>query len=121
MYPGRRQGSLSGPTAPERSRKCAGLIRRRSSSGRIADRSLRGGGAKLLIRKGASSASDARAAARELHASIYDPNASLSVFFCSPRYDLPALAAELRSLFGKVPLIGCTTAGEISPLGYLNG
>src|SRR5262249_51676111 len=28
------------------------------------------------------------------------------------------LAAELRSLFGNIPLMGCTSAGEIGPSGY---
>lgn len=46
-----------------------------------------------------------------------EPLAGL-VFFCSPRYDLNALATNLQTRFA-CPVIGCTTAGEIlSPQGY---
>ncbi len=71
-----------------------------------------------LIRRGHSSSADARTAARELFASINQPDAGLIVFFCSSLYEQPTLAEELSQLFGAVPLIGCTTAGEIGPAGY---
>jgi hypothetical protein len=60
-------------------------------------------------------------AARELHAAIAQSDIVLAVFFCSPEYDLEQLAAELALLFGGVNLVGCTTAGEISSLGYGTG
>ncbi|WP_308418143.1 FIST N-terminal domain-containing protein [Chitinimonas sp. BJB300] len=41
-------------------------------------------------------------------------------FFCSSRYDLAALTDELNQLFGDLPIVGCTTAGEIGPAGYLD-
>jgi hypothetical protein len=75
----------------------------------------------LSVKKGASRSADAIEAARELHAAIYDPAAALTIFYCSPSYDLDALGAALHELFGDAPLIGCTTAGEITPLGYLEG
>jgi len=43
---------------------------------------------------------------------------SLVVFFCSVQYDLDILALEIERLFTGVPVIGCTTAGEIGPAGY---
>lgn len=43
---------------------------------------------------------------------------SLVVLFVSPAGDLPAIAAEAKRTFGRTPVVGCTTAGEISPLGY---
>jgi len=43
----------------------------------------------------------------------------LVVFFCSNRYDLDVLAEEMRRLFAGVQVVGCTTAGEIGPAGYL--
>jgi hypothetical protein len=43
------------------------------------------------------------------------------VFYCASDFDLPALAAELYRHFGDINLIGCTSAGEITPQGYLMG
>ena len=65
-----------------------------------------------------SCAADARQAARELHAGVVQPDMAMVVFFCSSDYDLAALADELNALFGSVPVIGCTTAGEIGTAGY---
>jgi len=73
------------------------------------------------IRRGATAARDARTAARDLHAAIAQPDTALAVFFCSAEYDLDALAAELGRLFAGVNVVGCTTAGEISSLGYGTG
>jgi hypothetical protein len=42
------------------------------------------------------------------------------VLFVSPEADIPALEAGL-SVFGAVPVVGCTTAGEISSAGYVEG
>jgi hypothetical protein len=60
-------------------------------------------------------------AARELFESLRQPNIELVVFHCAPDYDLEALGAELREHFSGVRLIGCTTAGEITPIGYVRG
>jgi len=74
----------------------------------------------------------ARAAVRTAHAEVGDPcralshladeigtdDLSLVVLFVSPAGDLPAIAAEAKAVFGSTPVIGCTTAGEISPKGY---
>lgn len=38
----------------------------------------------------------------------------LLVAFCSPSYDLEALSAGIKSISGDIPLIGCSTAGEIA-------
>ena len=73
------------------------------------------------VRKGTSQTHDADVAAQELFDALYQPNIKLAVFYCAPSYDLPALAIALRSRFKDIPLIGCTTAGEITPLGYLSG
>jgi len=70
------------------------------------------------IRSMQSCASDARTAVREFYAGVVEPDAELVVFFCSSNYDLDALAAEMNALFGDVPVVGCTTAGEIGPAGY---
>ena len=43
------------------------------------------------------------------------------VVFISPDADLPGLTLGLAAQFGDCPVIGCTTAGEISALGYTEG
>ena len=43
------------------------------------------------------------------------------VVYISPDADLPALAAGLAAQFGPCPVIGCTSAGEISADGYTEG
>ncbi len=58
---------------------------------------------------------DARAAVREFHAAVAQKDSSLVVFFCSSEYALDELASEINLLFAGVPVIGCTTAGEIGP------
>lgn len=70
------------------------------------------------IRSAQSCQPDARAAAREFHAGVCQPEMALVVFFCSSQYDLDALADEMARLFPDVAVVGCTTAGEIGPAGY---
>jgi hypothetical protein len=43
--------------------------------------------------------------------------AKLVVVFCSSSHDLPTLLREVRARSGEVPLIGCSTAGEIATAG----
>ncbi len=73
------------------------------------------------IRRGYSLSRDPAVAASELHAAITQPDIGLAVFFCSAGYDLDRLAAEIGRRFGEVDIIGCTTAGEITPVGYRDG
>ncbi|HEY9104635.1 nitric oxide-sensing protein NosP [Chitinimonas sp.] len=63
---------------------------------------------------------DPVAAAQEFHAGVFQPDMELVLFFCSSHYHLPSLAQELNHLFQGVRLVGCTTAGEIGPAGYLS-
>lgn len=62
---------------------------------------------------------DARTAVRELHVGIQQPDTELVLFFCSSFYDLDAIADEVNRLFAGLTVVGCTTAGEIGPSGYL--
>lgn len=71
------------------------------------------------IRRGQSCATDARQAVREFHALVAQPDLALVLFFCSSAYDLALLAQEMSALFAGVQVVGCTTAGEIGPVGYL--
>ena len=76
----------------------------------------------IHVKRGASTAQDPRVAARELHAAVYDPAAVCTLFYCAPQYDCESLGQALRELFGAdAALIGCTTAAEITPMGYLEG
>jgi hypothetical protein len=43
------------------------------------------------------------------------------LLFVSPDADLATLAAEVADAFGGVPVLGCTTAGEITGAGYAEG
>lgn len=70
------------------------------------------------FRLGHSLATDPCQAAREFHAAVSQPEMGLVIFFCSHEYDRELLGAELNRLFGSVPVIGCTTAGEIGSAGY---
>ncbi len=76
---------------------------------------------RSIIRRGYSNSTDPVVAVTELHAALQQPQTAIVVFFCSTAYDLPALAAELRRQFAGVCLVGCTTAGEITPVGYQDG
>jgi hypothetical protein len=73
------------------------------------------------IRRGYSLSRNPAEAIRELHAGIAQPETGLAVFFCSAGYDLPVLAAEINRRFAGTEIIGCTTAGEITPVGYRDG
>ena len=78
-------------------------------------------GEDRTIRIAQSCAADPRAAAEELHRGLTQPDPSLVLFFCSSEYDREVLAGEIGARFGAVPVVGCTTAGEIGPLGCRDG
>lgn len=60
-------------------------------------------------------------AANELREQLKKPGISFIMFFCSAEYDLQQLADALNMAFGEVAVVGCTTAGEITPQGYGQG
>jgi hypothetical protein len=70
------------------------------------------------IRTAQTQAPDPVTAAAEFYDRVRQESVALVVFFCSSSYDLETLAAELARRFAGVPLMGCTTAGEIGPSGY---
>jgi hypothetical protein len=62
--------------------------------------------------------SDARRAGAEAAAhAVQREDARLLVVFCSDSYDLKELVAGIRGTAPGVPLIGCSTAGEIATAG----
>ena len=75
----------------------------------------------VAIRRAYSASRQSDIAARELCAALWQPAPKLVVFFCSTAFDLPELAAGIAGALGDALIIGCTTAGEITPLGYMDG
>jgi hypothetical protein len=73
------------------------------------------------LRRGGSSAAAPWSAVRELHDQIGGQDLAFVLLFCSPDYPLPEIAAAIRHQFGATPVFGCTTAGEITPFGYISG
>jgi hypothetical protein len=70
------------------------------------------------VRQAVSSAPEPANAARELHDALAGPGVALVLFFCAPDYATPDFAMEIDRLFPGVPVVGCTSAGEIGPGGY---
>jgi hypothetical protein len=58
-----------------------------------------------------------RAGAEAAAQALTNPDPKLLIVFCSESYDLERLLKGIRSLSGDVPLIGCSTAGEIATSG----
>jgi hypothetical protein len=58
---------------------------------------------------------------RAADAALVHDDAKLLIVFCSPTENLPNLIGQIRSRSGGVPLIGCTTAGEITRNGPRDG
>lgn len=74
----------------------------------------------LEVRTGVSFAKDEAQAVEELFDQIDQPGAEAVIFFCSSAYELDRLGGALKARF-PCPLIGCTTAGEITSAGYHKG
>lgn len=60
-------------------------------------------------------------AAKELRESLANTGLGFVLFFCSAEYDLVTLGQMLDKEFGEIPVVGCTTAGELTPDGYGQG
>lgn len=71
------------------------------------------------LRTAQSCLTDAKAAAKDIHAQLMPESGSTILFFCSSQFDLDALRDEINRLFAGHEVMGCTTAGEIGPQGYL--
>src|SRR5690349_14968164 len=75
----------------------------------------------LSARLASSRGATPEAAARELAGALVQPGAAFHLVFASPRYEPAALADALARAMPNAPVIGCTTAGEISPCGFSQG
>lgn len=77
-------------------------------------------GDRVRIKQGTTSLAREADAVEDLRGQIRQDDAALTLVFCSPRYDIARLGAELRAAFPGV-LLGCTSAGQIGPRGYQQG
>ncbi|WP_426502502.1 FIST signal transduction protein [Dactylosporangium sp. McL0621] len=66
---------------------------------------------------GQAHASDRRPGIRAAEQALVGSDAKLLLVFCSEALDLPAIIGQIQTRSGGVPLIGCTTAGEIATTG----
>ena len=57
-------------------------------------------------------------AAAEIYRALAPCEPTCVVFYCCTRYPLELLSRELSRYFPDITVIGCTSAGEITPLGY---
>lgn len=73
------------------------------------------------IRRAVTRNRDPLGAAQELQQGLAETRPGLVILFVDAEYDLNSLASALARGLGDVPLIGCTTAGEITPNGYETG
>lgn len=73
------------------------------------------------IRRAGTTAATPAEVAADLAQSLHQDDLRLVLLFVSADYDLDALAPALQARFGDVPVVGCTTAGEIGPDGYRRG
>lgn len=70
------------------------------------------------IKRGHAHCADPEQAAAALYQQLWQPDCTLVLLFVAPDYQLDQLAAALQRRFGDIPVVGCTTAGEISAGGY---
>ncbi|QQD17883.1 FIST C-terminal domain-containing protein [Spongiibacter nanhainus] len=70
---------------------------------------------------GSSESQDAAVAATELFDGLSGVEPACVIFFCCVDYNREELGRALATLFGDIPVLGCTTAGEISPFGMRSG
>ena len=75
---------------------------------------------RLRVKTGQTVSTDEKEAVGEIFSMIHQPDMEAVIFFSSSNYDLVRLGTELKNAFACT-LIGCTTAGEISPKGYQDG
>lgn len=75
---------------------------------------------RLEIKKGTTLKTKAQEAIEDIYNQIYSGDNEYVFLFISSRYDLKKLAKEINKKFPK-NITACTTSGELSPLGYIEG
>src|SRR2546421_233266 len=74
-------------------------------------------GAQRWLGVGQAEGIEPEAGARAADRALVHPDAKLLIVFCSEALDVPALLGQINERAGGVPLIGCSTSGEIAPTG----
>ena len=69
---------------------------------------------------GFTQCSNPETAARELYKQLHHPDLDFVLFFCSANYNLHELGQSMSAYFSQ-PVAGCTTAGEVTSDGYMQG
>lgn len=73
------------------------------------------------LRTAVSHRSDPVEAVAELASELCHASLGFVLFFCSVEYPLESLSRALNEVFDDIPVVGCTSAGEITPAGYARG
>ncbi|GAA5111697.1 FIST signal transduction protein [Pseudonocardia adelaidensis] len=74
-------------------------------------------GAQRWLGVGQAGGAEPEPGARAAGSALRHADAKLLVVFCSASLDLPAVLRQVNERSGGVPLIGCSTSGEIAPSG----
>jgi hypothetical protein len=74
-------------------------------------------GAQRWLGVGQAEGTEPEAGARAADRALTRADAKLLIVFCSETRDLPAVLRQINERSGGVPLIGCSTSGEIAPTG----
>ena len=75
----------------------------------------------MPVKRGSSSLADPAAAVAELRGQLASGDIETVLLFISPVFDLEGLREAINREFAGIKVIGCTTAGEITPEGYREG
>lgn len=84
------------------------------------DKSIGSTPLRLQVRQGKSHKPDVEEAVRELAAQINQPNSQVCMAFFSDEYDPQQIGKALKQHLPG-PVIGCTTAGQLSETGFQRG
>jgi diguanylate cyclase (GGDEF)-like protein/PAS domain S-box-containing protein len=75
----------------------------------------------MPIKSGQSTEREQGIALREVIEQIRQPDIAFILLFCSVRFDLDAIARGIAEVFPRIPVLGCTTAGELGHMGHSAG
>src|SRR5882724_10970483 len=97
-------------------------LRRRSAneSRGLAVLSIVGTDKRLLVCQAHTAETDVDRALAQLRERMDAQDASATLLFCSPKYDLDKLGRQIASAFSG-PVMACTTAGQIGATGFQKG
>ena len=80
----------------------------------------RGSGIRWAVQE-CSERDNLKQAVGELLDAIAHDDSELVLLFCSPQFHIPEIAAAVGAYGGASRIAGCTTAGELTPLGHRDG